>query len=140
MYSIQGLSNVEYSKGSHCKYLIALHVILVVKYRKKLLKGSIGQVAKQLIVDLAARSDFEIEQMEVDEDHLHMLIRITPKYAISQHIRRIKQYTTKHLWSYYPALRRDFWKEQTFWSDGYFVCSIGNASADTVRKYIQEQG
>jgi putative transposase len=129
---------MEYAKGTHCKYLIALHIILVVKYRKKLLIGSIGQATKKLIVELSLRSDFEIEQVEVDKDRLNMLIRITPKYAVSQHIRRIKQYTTKHLWNNYPTLRRQFWKEQTFWSDGYFVCSIGNASAETVRKYIQE--
>ncbi|MDV7105153.1 transposase [Vibrio sp. TH_r3] len=52
---------------------------------------------------------------------------------------RIKQYTTKQLWNDYPVLRRHFWKDPTFWSDGYFVCSIDNASADTVRQYIQEQ-
>ena len=140
MYSVCRMSRMEYSTSSHCKYLIALHIILVIKYRKKLLTGSVGETAKKLIEELSSCSDFEIEQMEVDEDHLHMLIRISPKYAVSQHIRRIKQYTTRHLWDRYPMLKSHFWKEQTFWSDGYFVCSVGNASADAVRKYIQEQG
>ena len=44
------------------------------------------------------------------------------------------------IWLAFPNLKRDFWKEKTFWSDGYFVCSVGNASAEMIRRYIQEQG
>ena len=55
--------------------------------------------------------------------------------------RMLKQNSTRELWKRYPAwLRHHFWKEHTFWSDGYFVCSIGEASPETVRKYIENQG
>uniref|UniRef100_UPI0036F1B9D8 IS200/IS605 family transposase n=1 Tax=Vibrio gallicus TaxID=190897 RepID=UPI0036F1B9D8 len=81
-----------------------------------------------------------MEQMEVDQDHLHILMTISPRYSISQHVRRIKQHTTRVVWQLHPKLKRQFWKEKTFWSDGYFACSVGNASAETVRKYIQDQG
>jgi len=125
---------VEYQTNSHCKYLIALHLILVVKYRKQLLLGEMGEFVKRNVLDISEASDFSVEEMEIDKDHIHILLTISPKYAIGQHVRRIKQQTNKFIWRQYPNLRRQFWV------DGYFVCSVGNVSADTIRKYIQEQG
>jgi putative transposase len=69
-----------------------------------------------------------------------MLITIGTKYAIGQYVRRIKQTTNIRLWRTFPYLKNEFWREKTFWSDGYVVCSVGNKSAETIRKYIQEQG
>ncbi len=82
---------MEYQRNSHCKFLIAIHLILVVKYRKKLLKGGLGLVMKNSLMSLSQNSEFEIEQMEVDQDHLHILMTISPRYSISQHVRRIKK-------------------------------------------------
>jgi len=78
--------------------------------------------------------------MEIDKEHIHILIKISHRYAIGQHVRRIKQQSNKLLWNRFPQLKRQFWQENTFWSEGYFSCSVGNASAETIRKYIQEQG
>ena len=72
--------------------------------------------------------------------HIHMLITIGTRYSVGQHVRRIKQATTIKIWKTFPYLKNQLWKEKTFWSGGYFVCSVGNASAETTRKYIQEQG
>lgn len=131
---------MEYETKSHCKYLIALHLILVVKYRKQLLAGQLGQFVKASIVELSTKSDFEVEEIEIDKDHVHVLMTISPKFSVSQHVRNIKQMTNNKIWRYAPNLKRQFWNERTFWSDGYFACSVGNASAETIRKYIQEQG
>ena len=131
---------MEYQTNSHCKHLIALHLILVVKYRKQLLLGDIGKLLKQAVLDISEKSDFSVEEIEIDKDHIHILLRIYPRYSIGQHVRRIKQQTNKLIWNRYPSLKKQFWVENTFWSDGYFVCSVGNASVDTIRKYIQEQG
>ncbi len=131
---------MEYQTNSHCKYLIALHLILVVKYRKQLLVGDVGQFVKNSIQRVSQSSDFYVEEIEIDKDHMHILMTISPKYSVSQHVRNIKQMTTSQIWGYFPSLGKKFWLEKTFWSDGYFVCSVGNASAETIRKYIQEQG
>ncbi|MCP4367354.1 MAG: IS200/IS605 family transposase [Deltaproteobacteria bacterium] len=131
---------MEYQTNSHCKYLIALHLILVVKYRKQLLLGDIGEFVKQSVLNSSESSDFSVEEIEIDKDHIHILMKISPRYSIGQHVRRIKQQTNKLIWGQHPKLKKKFWAENTFWSDGYFVCSVGNASADTIRKYIQEQG
>ncbi|WP_371185295.1 IS200/IS605 family transposase [Thalassotalea maritima] len=76
----------------------------------------------------------------MDKDHIHILLTISPTICVASYVRRIKQSTTQSLWSKFKWLKKQFWIEKTFWSDGYFVCSVGNASADTIRKYIQEQG
>ena len=126
--------------NSHCKYLIALHLILVVKYRKQLLQHEVGDFVKLKIIEIASRSEFEVEGIEVDKDHIHILLTISPTICVASYVRRIKQSTTQSLWVKFKWLKKHFWIEKTFWSDGYFVCSVGNASADTIRKYIQEQG
>jgi putative transposase len=130
---------VEYQTNSHCKHLIALHLILVVNYRKQLLIGDLGQFIKDSTLEISEVSDFSVEVIEIDKDHIHILMRISPKYSVSQHVRNIKQMTTSQIWRAFPAFKKQFWLEKTFWSDGYFVCSVGNASSETIRKYIQEQ-
>ena len=131
---------MEYQTKSHCKYLIALYLILVVKYRKQLLQGIVGDFVKQKITEISARSEFNVEEIEVDKDHIHILLTISPSICVASYVRRIKQSTTQSIWGRFKWLKKQFWFEKTFWSDGYFVCSVGNASADTIRKYIQEQG
>ena len=79
--------------------------------------------------------------MEVDRDSIHILVKSMPKISTLQIVRRLKQLSTHQMWQNHPTeLRQCFWKEHTFWSDGYFVCSIGNVSRETVEKYIQSQG
>lgn len=83
-------------------------------------------------------SDFDIEVMETDKDHLHMMVRSEPKLSI---VRRLKQMSTSAVWKKYgDFLRHNFYKEHTFGTDGYFVSSIGNVCQETIKKYIEKQG
>ena len=69
------------------------------------------------------------------------LIRSIPRLSISSMVGRLKQESAIASWKKHPViLKRNFWKERTFWSDGYFVCSIGQASPQTIRQYILSQG
>jgi putative transposase len=114
----------------------------VCKYRKQLLSYSkIDEDIKQIVLDISKISNFTIDIMETDKDHLHMLINISPTYSISSIVNRIKSISTNRIWKlHWNILKHNFWKENTFWSDGYFVCSIGEANPDTIRKYIENQG
>ncbi|MGG3841866.1 IS200/IS605 family transposase [Anoxybacillus sp. FSL W8-1294] len=65
----------------------------------------------------------------------------SPKWSILEIVRLLKQLTTYRIWQKHNKyLSQYFWKERTFWSDGYFSCSIGNVSKEIIQKYIQEQG
>ena len=131
-----------YKSKNHSKYNLKAHLIFVVKYRKKLLTSDIAFFIKGKFLQIAERSDFDIELMETDRDHIHLLVDYAPKVSILQIIRRLKQESTYDLWKNYSSiLKKHFWKEKTVWSDGYFVCSIGEGvSCDTIQKYIESRG
>ena len=96
---------------------------------------------KKIMRHISEMSDFDIEVMETDKDHLHMMVRSEPKLSPLQIVRRLKQMSTSAVWKKYrDFLRHNFYKEQTFWTDGYFVSSIGNVSQETIKKYIENQG
>lgn len=134
------LEKSKYFHDSHSKPLLHVHLIFCVKYRKRLLV-TYGDVVKSIFTDVSDRYDFNIDSMEVDRDHIHMMIQFPPTLAIVSIVRRLKQISTTQLWKMYePQLKKHFWVEHTFWSDGYFVCSTGDASTDTIKKYIESQG
>lgn len=124
------------------KYLLQYHLIFVCKYRKKLLlKKEIAEDIKQFSYEICNRHDVVIHSMECDKDHIHYLIETTPNVCISNIVRAMKSYTTYHIWKEYNQfLSRIFWKEKTFWTDGYFITSIGNVSEKKLRDYIENQG
>ncbi len=131
-----------YKSKNHSKYSLKAHLVFVIKYRKKLLNSKINFFINQKFLQIADRSDFDIELMESDKDHIHLLIDYEPKVSILQIVRRLKQESTIDLWKVHKKeLNKHFWKERTFWSDGYFCCSIGEgASYETIQEYIKNQG
>ena len=131
----------EYISKNHSKFLLKYHIIFVCKYRRKLLFGNLASCLKNVLINIANTSDFRIEVIETDKDHVHLLVSAAPKVSPLQVVRRLKQESTARLWKLYPnELRRSFYREHTLWTDGYFVSSIGNVSQETVRKYIENQG
>ena len=115
-----------------------MHLILTCKYRKKLLR-LFGVEVKTFLENL--QKDFTIQEMEVDQDHLHLMTQYPPTLNVTSIVRKIKQETTISLWKNHKTfLRKQFWAENTFWTDGFWASSIGDASIETVRKYIQSQG
>jgi putative transposase len=105
-----------------------------------MLQGEVVDFVKLKIIEISSRSELDVEEIEVDKDHIYILLTISPTIYAASYVRRIKQSTTESLWRKFSWLKKNFWLEKTFFSDGYFVCSVVNASAETVRKYIQEQG
>jgi len=106
-----------------------------------MLVGQLNYDIKQIFLSIASESDFDIEVMETDQNHVHFLIRYIPRWSIAQIVRRLKQESTRQIWLLHPTtLRKQYWYQKLLWSDGYFVCSIGEASPDTIREYILNQG
>ena len=131
---------MEYISENHSKHLLMCHLIFVCKYRKKLLL-KVGDDIKTEIESIANHYGWQIIEQEIDQDHIHILIRYSPKWSILEIVRLLKQLTTYRIWQKHNEyLSQHFWKERTFWSDGYFSCSIGNVSKEIIQKYIQEQG
>ena len=132
----------SYRRGNHKKYLLKYHLILVCKYRKKLLcEDNVATDIKKLSLDIATKHSVTIHYMEIDTDHIHYMVETSPNINLSDFVRVLKQYTTYHIWRKYENyLSKVFWHERTFWSDGYFITSIGEVSSETLKKYIENQG
>jgi putative transposase len=116
----------------------------VCKYRKKLLFENIKDDIKEIFNNISSNSsnsDFSIDLMESDQDHIHLLISYIPRLSVCSIVNRLKSKSTTVLWQKHDSfLKKHFWNEKTFWSDGYFVCSIGEASTSTIKNYILNQG
>ena len=81
--------------------------------------------------------------MEVDKDHIHLLVQYNPTQSIMGIVRHFKQISTNRIWrqnNNHLVLNKHFRVKKTFWSDGYFACSTGNVSQETIQKYIENQG
>jgi len=130
----------NYSYTSHSKCQLLYHIIVACKYRKRILQ----EFEQELVIilrDIESDSDFTIKNWWVDKDHLHLLIKSKPTISVLQIVRRIKQLTTKRLWDKAEnSLKSRYWGGRVFWSSGYFVTTIGNASTFTIERYIEEQG
>lgn len=132
--------NKNYKSKNHSKFILTYHIIFTCKYRKKLLI-KYGEDVKQIMYDISKKYDLDIKEMEVDKDHIHMMISSAPKISPLQIVRVLKQQSTIQMWRRYASeLKKQYWKENTFWTDGYFCSTIGEVSSETLKHYIQNQG
>ena len=131
-----------YRSNSHCKYLLQFHLILVCKYRKKLLiKQNIINDVWKFSIEYFHNHDIWFHAINTDKDHIHYMIETKPTTNLSNMIKGLKSYTTYHLWqNHSDYLSLNFWKEHTFWSDGYFLTTIGEVSEEGLKYYIENQG
>lgn len=132
----------DYKHGNRNKFLLRYHLIFVCKFRRRVLTGNnIASDIKRLSLEIAEKHNVKIKYMETDQNHIHYMIETTPNINLSNFVRVLKQYTTYHIWvKYEPYLSKCFWHEKTFWSDGYFIASIGEVSSETLKHYIENQG
>ena len=130
----------RYNRHNRRKYSLKVHIVLVTKYRKQLLKGSITDDVKQEILDIANTRGYKIIAIETDKDHIHFLLSYGTADRVCDIVKIVKQATTYHLWHKYSSiLSKQYWREKTFWSDSYFDCSVGGVSSATIKKYIESQ-
>ena len=116
-----------------CKY----HVVFIPKYRRRGLYAQLRRHLGEVFHQLARQKESTIEEGHLLLDHVHMLIAIPPKYAVSQVIGFIKGKSAIHVARVYGERRRNF-TGQHFWARGYFVSTVGRDEA-VVRDYIRRQ-
>lgn len=131
----------KYFSKPHKKFLLKAHLIFVVKYRKNLLSNKSLNDTIMFACNSAATKNFQIDLMKSDKNHIHFMINYDPDVSISQIVRRLKQFSCVQVWKMHGnILLKHFWKDKIFWTKGYFACSVGNASAEIIQKYIENQG
>jgi putative transposase len=128
----------DYESLSHTKWDCKYQVVFIPKYRRKVLYGELRQYLGEVFRRLALQKESRIEQGHLMPDHVHMMILIPPKYAVSQVVGFIKGKSAIHLARTYGERKRNF-VGQNFWARGYFVSTVGRDEA-AIREYIKNQG
>ena len=129
----------NYKSISHCKYLCQYHIIFCPKFRYSILKKNIEISLKKILLDVEKKYEFEIIQMEVMPDHIHIFVGVKPTIAPIDIVRIFKSITAIELFKKYPKLKSFYGKCGSLWSKGKFISTIGNVSTETIKKYIEEQ-
>ncbi len=116
-----------------CKY----HIVFIPKYRKKVIFGKIRRELGEVFHSLARQRESLIEEGHMMPDHVHMMISIPPKYAVSQVVGFIKGKSAIHIARRYSGRQRNY-VGQHFWARGYFVSTVGR-DEQVIREYIRRQ-
>ena len=131
---------MEVIKTAHSMYCLQYHVVWVCKYRRKILKpGVCSYIRKTLPGLLRGMPGVSVETIGFDQDHVHMLMTIPPKYSISSTMGRMKSQLSSRMRKFFPWLGKIYWNENIVWSPGYFVSSVG-IDEKTIQNYVELQG
>ena len=127
----------DYKSLKHSKWYCKYHVVFIPKCRRKALYGGIRQELGEVFRRLAEQRQSRVEEGHLMVDHVHMLLSVPPKHAVSQVVGYLKGKSAIHLARVYGERRRNF-VGQHFWARGYFVSTVGRDEA-VIREYIRNQ-
>jgi putative transposase len=130
---------MELDNNAHSVFLLHYHLVLVVKYRRKVFDETISERAKEIFVYIAPKYNITLQEWNHDKDHAHILFRAHPNSEISKFINAYKSASSRLLKKEFPQIRQKLWKE-CFWSQSFCLLTTGGAPIEVIRKYIESQG
>ena len=131
------MENIDHS--AHSVYLMYYYLIMVVKYRRKVINDPISERAKEIWEYIAPRYGIVLEEWNHDIDHVHVMFRAQPKTELSKFINAYKSASSRLLKKEFPEIREKLWKE-VFWSQSFCLLTTGGAPVEVIRQYIETQG
>lgn len=126
----------QYHTTEHLVFSCQYHVVFCPKYRRKVLINGIDEWTKELFLRIAEEKQFQILDMEVMPDHVHLLIDCNPRFGIMECVKALKRQSSHILRKEFPELNS---KLPTLWTRGCFVSTVGSVSLETVKRYIENQ-
>ena len=128
----------KWKKLAHVVYQCSYHIVWCPKYRYRILRGQIGKFVEENIRILCEWKRVEILELNVMEDHVHIIVSIPPKVSVSELMGILKGKTAIKLFKSYPGLKRKPYWGNHFWSRGYCVSTVG-LDEDMIRRYVKYQ-
>jgi putative transposase len=123
----------------HAVYDLKYHFVWTPKYRKQILKGDVAEFIERTLRRIAEEYEWEIDEMAVQLDQVHLFMQVGPRYAPAQVVQIMKSISAREVFAAFPQLQKQLWAGQ-FWGAGYFVRSVGDAvTAEIIRNYIRYQ-
>ena len=130
---------MKLDSNNHSVFMLQYHLILVTKYRKRVINDTISVRLREIFDYIASNYNISVEEWNHDEDHVHILFRAHPNSELSKFINAYKSASSRLIKKENPSLRNHLWKEM-FWSRSFCLITTGGVSADVIRRYIQTQG
>lgn len=130
---------MELDTNNHSVFLLYYHLILVVKYRRKVFSDQMSQYAKNIFIRISSSYNITLEEWNHDHDHVYIMFRAHPNTEISKFINAYKSASSRLIKKDFPEVRRKLWKEM-FWSRSYCLLTTGGVPIEIIRKYIESQG
>ena len=128
----------KYKKLSHVIYKCDYHIVWVPKYRFRILKGSLKHLVEEDIKMLCEWKKSEVLELNVQVDHVHLVVSVPPKVSISEFMGLMKGKLAIKLFKSHAGLKQKPYWGNHFWARGYFVSTVG-IDEETIRKYVKYQ-
>lgn len=128
----------KYKKLSHVIYKCDYHIVWTPKYRYRVLLGEVNQLVEQDIRMLCEWKGAEVVELNVQKEHIHLVVSIPPKVSVSTMMGTLKGKLAIKLFKTYPKLKQKPYWGNHFWSRGYFVNTVG-MDEDMIRRYVKYQ-
>lgn len=123
----------------HSVFKLTYHLVLVVKYRRKVINDSVALRIKGIGEYIAPKYNITFLEFNHDQDHIHVLFSAHPNSAISKYINAFKSASSRLIKKEFPDVRKCLWKEQ-FWSRSFCLLTTGGAPIEVIKNYIESQG
>ena len=125
-------------RTSSAVYNINYHIVWCPKYRKQVLEGAVKEFIEEHIKTIAATKGWEVLELQVMPDHIHLFISAPPSDSPTGIVKVLKGVTALRLFKKHPELKEEYWGGH-IWSPSYYVGTAGYVSAETIRKYVENQ-
>lgn len=126
----------QYKRNDTTVYSCQYHIIFTTKYRRKVLEHAVETRLKELLYEKQEEYHYDVVELEVMPDHIHLLVDIAPDIPPSSVVGRIKGYTAGKIRKEFPAVRS---RIPSLWTRSKFISSVGAVSLETVKRYIEDQ-
>jgi len=130
---------MKLDNNNHSVFLLHYHLILVVKYRRKVIDDPVSVRLREIFEYIAPNYNITVEEWNSDEDHLHILFKAHPNTAISKFLNAYKSASSRLIKKEFPSIKKYLWKEM-FWSKSFCLLTTGVAPINVIKQYLEKQG
>jgi len=125
--------------NNHSVFLLYYHLVLCVKYRRKVIDDSISERLREIFEYVAPAYNISLLEWNHDVDHLHVLLKTQPNTEMSKFLNAYKSAASRLIKKEFPQVKQKLWKE-AFWSRSFCLLTTGGAPIEIIKKYIERQG
>lgn len=130
---------MKLDNNNHSVFLMYYHLVLVVKYRRKVFTDKMSNYAKDIFVRIGKSYNITLEEWNHDVDHIHIMFKAHPNSELSKFINAYKSASSRLIKKDFPEVRQKLWKEM-FWSKSFCLLTTAGAPINVIKKYIESQG